>query len=292
MSSQTINGIAFDSDQQIWVGTLSKGIYVLNPSATNVLAHYTTDNTAMPSNSILSLGIDETGKAWIGTADGIVEYDPNGSGEGLNGSEDKETSRLEEGSMLNWKLHFSYVDPLEMAATPSAIYAVGNGSLFCVNRSDEAISYWNKSTGLSGSSIAHIAYDTKAGKLIIAYENGQVDLLDDNGTVTSMSDISLKAGSMAVTVNAICPGSDYCYLAMPFGIIALQTRKAEVSETYYIGTNAASIDVQHVVEMGDSLYAFSFDKIYHAALKDNKMDYSYWHSELMPFEQVQQADSY
>ena len=292
LSSQTINGIAFDSDQQIWVGTRSKGIYVLNPSATNVLAHYTTDNTAMPSNSILSLGIDETGKAWIGTADGIVEYDPNGSGEGLNGSEDNETSRLEEGSMLNWKLHFSYVDPLEMAATPSAIYAVGNGSLFCVNRSDESISYWNKSTGLSGSSIAHIAYDTKASKLIIAYENGQVDLLDDNGTVTSMSDISLKAGSMAVTVNAICPGSDYCYLAMPFGIIALQTRKAEVSETYYIGTDAASIDVQHVVEMGDSLYAFSFDKIYHAALKDNKMDYSYWHSELMPFEQVQQAAVY
>ena len=290
--AENIRSIAKNHLSQIWVGTQYTGLYLLSEDLTQVLAHYTTDTSPMPSNDVLSICQMDNQHLFIGTSEGLVEYDPNGSGEGLNGSEDNETSRLEEGSMLNWKLHFSYVDPLEMAATPSAIYAVGNGSLFCVNRSDESISYWNKSTGLSGSSIAHIAYDTKASKLIIAYENGQVDLLDDNGTVTSMSDISLKAGSMAVTVNAICPGSDYCYLAMPFGIIALQTRKAEVSETYYIGTDAASIDVQHVVEMGDSLYAFSFDKIYHAALKDNKMDYSYWHSELMPFEQVQQATVY
>ena len=243
----------------------------------------------MSSNGIMSLSSASDGRVFIGTSEGLVEYDPNGPGEGLNGTANEGNSNLEEGSMLNWKLHFSYANPQEMVATPSAVYAIGNGSLFSINRADESIRYWNKSTGLSGTSVAHIAYDEKSGKLIIAYENGQVDLLDDNGSVTSMADISLKAGSMAVTVNDIYPGSTYSYLAMPFGIVALQTRKAEVSETYYIGTDAASIDVQQVVEMGDSLYAFSFDKMYRAALKDNLMDYSYWHSEFIPFEQIQQA---
>lgn len=289
LGSQVIMGVAFDPDGHIWVGTGNKGIYVLNSSATNVLAHYTTDNTAMPSDNILSLGIDETGKAWIGTSEGLVEYDPNGPGEGLNGNANEGNSSMEEGSMLNWKLHFSYTNPQEMAATPSAIFAIGNGSLFSVNRADESIRYWNKSTGMSGTSVAHIAYDEKAGKLIVAYENGQLDLLDDHGAVISMSDISLKAGSMAVTVNAICPGKNACYLAMPFGIIALNLQRAEVSDTYYIGDDAASIEVQQLVELDDSLYAFSFNKLYRASLQDNLVDFSFWKSETIPFEQVTQA---
>ena len=291
LGSQFIMGVAFDPEGRIWVGTGTKGIYVLNSSATNVLAHYSTDNTAMPSDNILSLGIDETGKAWIGTSEGLVEYDPNGPGEGLNGNASEGNSGMEEGSMLNWKLHFSYTNPQEMAATPSAIYAIGNGSLFSVNRADESIRYWNKSTGMSGTTVAHIAYDEKSGKLIVAYENGQLDLVDDNGGVISMTDISLKAGSMAVTVNAICPGKNACYLAMPFGIIALNLQRAEVSDTYYIGDDAASIEVQQVVEMGDSLYAFSFDKLYRASLQDNLVDFSFWKSEAIPFEQVTQAAS-
>ena len=284
-----MKAICQDAEGKIWIGSESLGVYVLNEAATEIIAHYTTDNSAMSGNGILSLSSATDGRVFVGTSEGLVEYDPNGPGEGLNGTANDGNSGLEEGSMLNWKLHFSYTNPQEMAATPSAIFAIGNGSLFSINRADESISYWNKSTGLSGTSVAHIAYDAKSGKLVIAYENGQIDLLADDGTVTSMADISLKAGSMAVNVNAICPGKDACYLAMPFGIIALNLRRGEVNATYYIGSDASSIAVQHLLEMGDSLYAFSYDKLYRAALKDNLMDYSYWHSETIPFEQIDKA---
>lgn len=281
-----------DNNGNIWVGSQNLGVYVLNSNCTEITAHYTTDNSAMPSNSILSMACDESGVIWIGTSEGLVEYEPDEEGEGITGIHGKDESDLDTGEMLQWKLHFSYSDPQEVAATPGHIYALANGSLFSVDRADDTMTRWSKANGLNGSTIAHIAYDTKSGKLIIGYEDGRIDLLSDDGNVVQMPDIYMKAGSIAVTINSIYPGNKYTYLAMSFGIIAIDPSKAEVIDTYYIGTEAAAIEVQQIVEMGDSLYAFSYDRLYRAAKKDNLVDYSYWKSSPIPFEKVDQATVY
>ena len=284
-----IKALCQSTDGHIWIGTETLGVYELNEEATEIIAHFTTDNSAMGANGILSLAAGSDGHIWIGTAEGLVEYDPNGPDEGLKESEDEGTGEMEEGVMQRWRLHLSYSNPTEIAATPGAIYAVANGSLFSVDRAEDQIIYWSKAKGLNGTGVAHIAYDPEAGKLIIAYENGHIDLLDEDGEVTQMPDISMKAGSIALTIHDICVGKKQTYLAMPFGIIAIQPRKGEVSDTYYIGTDAASVEVQQIVEKGDSLYAFSYDRMYKAALNDNLVDFSFWSSEPIPFELIQQA---
>ena len=290
--SQRIHALCEDAEGQMWLGTQLHGVYVLNSEATQIIAHYTTDNTAMPSDGILSIACDiQNGHVFVGTGEGLVEYDPKGWEEGIENDElmNGDASLNEGGSMQQWKLHFSYSNPEEIAASSKQIYAAANGSLFSVDRADEALVYWNKATGLHGTSVSHIAYDAASNKLIIAYENGQIDLLDDEGNVTQMPDLSMKAGSIEVTVNSICVGSNHVYLAMPFGIITIQPRKSEVSDTYYIGANGMSVHVQHVAEWNDSIYAFSFDRMYKAALKDNLVDYSFWQSEVLPFEQASQV---
>ena len=294
LSGQQFNAICQDQDGQIWLGSQSMGVYILNEAADEIVAHYTTDNTAMPANGILSLAHDVlTDHTFIGTADGLVEYDPNGTEGGISDESYRDDDEdLDKGHVMQWTLHPSYYDLQEVAAAKHAVFAKADGSLFCVDRDDEHIEYWNKSTGLSGSSVAHIAYDPHSGQLIIAYENGQIDLLSDDGKITSMPDISMKAGSMPVDINAICVGSRYSYLAMEFGILAINTKKAEISDTYYIGNEAASIAIQHIVEQGDSLYAFSFDRLYKAALKDNLVDYTYWKYDTIPTEEVRQAAVY
>lgn len=293
ITSLRIKALCQTEDGLIWIGTQTLGVYVLNEDANQIVAHYTTDNSAMSANGILSLSTDTKGHVWIGTAEGLVEFDPKGQDDRLENDElINDDAALNDGSMLRWKLHFSYSNPEEIAATPSHIFACANGSLFSVDRADETIAYWNKATGLKGTSVAHIAYDAGSNRLIIAYENGQIDLLDDEGDVTQMPDISMKAGSIDVTINSICAGSKQVYLAMPFGIIAIQPRKGEVSDTYYIGSEAASVEVQQIAELGDTLYAFSFDRMYKAALKDNLVDYSFWQSEALPFEQVSQVATY
>ena len=205
------------------------------------------------------------------------------------GIDQKETSRLDPGEMLQWKLHFSYSGAQEVAASGGHIYALTQGTLFSVDREDETMTQWSKANGLNGSTITHIAYDSRSGKLVIGYEDGRMDLLSDDGTVEQMPDLFMKAGSIAVTINSIYTGSRYTYLAMPFGIIAIDPKKSEVIDTYYIGSDAASIEIQQVVETGDSLYAFSYDRLYQAHKQDNLVDFKFWKSSVLPFEKIDRA---
>lgn len=289
ITSLPIKAICQAANGDIWLGTDNLGIYVLNPTATAIVAQYTTANSAMPANAILSLVCDEQGKIWIGTADGLVEYDPNGSGEGLHGNTGNENV-LDLGSMGQWKLHLSYSDAKQVEATPRTIYAISQtGSLYGFNRENETIDYWSKATGLNGSTISCIAYDRVSEKLVVGYEDGRIDLIDKEGVVTQMPDIYLKAGTISTSINNITVGTRYTYLAMPFGIVAIDARKNEISDTYYIGAEAGSVDVRYIVELSDSLFAFGDDKMYSAALKDNLVDYTFWHASSLPTNHLQYA---
>lgn len=288
LPNERINALCEDAEGQIWMGTNTTGVFVLSADAQRVLAHYTIDNSAMPSNAILSLAIDKKkGVVYIGTAEGLVEFDPDGKPENLLLNEQEAESDL--GSLQQWKLHYSYLNPQEIEGTPQHVYALASGALFSVDRSTNEIEYWNKSTGLNGNTVSHIAYDAASAQLVIGYTDGRIDLLAEDGSVRQMPDLYIKASSMAVTINDISVGSRATYLSMSYGILALNTKKAEISNTYFIGDEAAYVDVQRVVEIGDSLYAFTRDYLYSASLNDNLVDYSYWHKRLLPESGVSDA---
>ena len=289
LTEQRIDALCITPEGEIWIGTQSKGIYVLDSEATRILQHYTIENTALPSNGILSLACSESGIVWIGTGDGLVAYDPNGTTEKLNHITDENGFEWEFGSTGQWKLHLSYTDPTEIAASSSRIYAQAQGAVFYLDRATDQLEYLSRATGLKGSSAAHIAYDEPTQQLIIAYEDGRIDLMDKDNNVRQMPDLPLKAGSISVAIHCITPGTNYAYLGTSFGIVTVNLKKAEIADTYYIGHEAAAIEVQQIVELGDTLYAFSYDSLYKACLKDNLPDYTFWHTEKLPCEQVQQA---
>ena len=280
MTALRITALCEDADGHIWAGTEGLGIYVLNSSATEILTHYTTDNSSMPSNGILSLTCDEQGKMYIGTGNGLVAYDGSSFPEQNFSTTDAEGREL--GSIEQWRLHLSYTNPTQITATPSRIYALADGSLYYFDRASEQIEYMSKATGLNGSSIARIAYDSPSEQLIVAYEDGRIDLIDEEGDVRQMPDLHLKASSMSVVINAISSGKKYAYLSMSFGIIAINPKKAEIADTYYIGEDAKAVNVSFAVEFGDSLYAFTDGYMYSASLRDNLVDYSYWHKTELP----------
>lgn len=281
MTELEIKALCEDKDGHVWVGTETLGVYVLDSHATQILAQYTTENSSMPSNSILSLTCDENGKMWIGTGGGLAAFDGSAIPEGTSSySADEEDKDM--GSIERWRLHLSYFNPTMITATPSRIYAVADGSLFYFDRTSGQIEYLSKETGLNGSSITRMAYDTGTEQLIVAYDDGRLDLIDKEGDVRQMPDLHMKVGSLSMSVNNISIGKQRAYLAMSFGIIAINPKKAEVTDTYYIGENADALNVDFVVEWKDSLYAFTDGYLYSAALRDNLVDYSYWHKCELP----------
>ena len=278
ITTLSIKAITVDTEGQIWIGTNDLGVYVLDSTATEITAHYTSENSAMPANGIVSLAADENGVVWIGTAEGLVRFDPNGSGEGLKGQTTDEEELPDEGSMMQWRLHLSYNNPTEIVGTRERIFAVANGELYSFNRADEVLEYWDQSKGLNGTTISHICQDKTSGDLVIAYSNGRIDLMDSDGNVRQIPDIYTKAGTISTQINAISSGAKKTYLAMTFGVVAIDCKRGEVSDTYYVGHEATNLEILQVVELNDSIYAFSSDSVYSACLHDNLADYHFWHA--------------
>ena len=58
----------------MWIGTENSGLYLIEDDTITV-AHFTVDNSLLPSNSISSITIEPmTGEVWVGTAKGIASY--------------------------------------------------------------------------------------------------------------------------------------------------------------------------------------------------------------------------
>ena len=75
LSNVIIQTICVDGANRKWVGTKDNGLYLISADGLETIHHFTTENSPLPSNSIVSIAIEETsGKVFIGTSEGLVSY--------------------------------------------------------------------------------------------------------------------------------------------------------------------------------------------------------------------------
>lgn len=72
LENTAVTAIAVDALNRKWIGTERNGVYLISDNGKEVLRHYTTENSPLVSNGILSLAMDrEGGTLYIGTAHGL-----------------------------------------------------------------------------------------------------------------------------------------------------------------------------------------------------------------------------
>ncbi|MBR1550296.1 MAG: hypothetical protein IJ634_06625 [Bacteroidales bacterium] len=75
MAYESITAIAVDGANRKWVGTANGGLYLLSANGLDQLEHFTTANSPLYSDKIITLGINErTGEVFIGTDHGLQVY--------------------------------------------------------------------------------------------------------------------------------------------------------------------------------------------------------------------------
>ena len=276
-----IKSIEFDDEGKIWLGT-NEGAFVVSSDWTKVEAQYTSANTIMPSSNVMSLAFDQqTKNMYIGTSNGIVKYNATASGD-ESGMEESIKEELDYGSIKQWRPHFSYTTIKKVIQSATDVYALTDGVVFSLNKEDESLTEWNKSTGLSSSTVTQLGYDKMTDKVVLCYSDGKIDLIDGEGNITPMLDLYQKASSISVSVNHLFIHNGKAYLSMAFGIVVLDLDKAEVKDTYYIGENASNVEVKAVAILNDSIFALSPTNLFAASLKTNLVDYNFWHNYALP----------
>lgn len=75
LENEKINAIAIDGANRKWIGTESSGLYLMSENGQETIEHFTTQNSPLLSNQILSLAINSTtGEVFVGTGAGLLSY--------------------------------------------------------------------------------------------------------------------------------------------------------------------------------------------------------------------------
>ena len=170
-----------------------------------------------------------------------------------------------------WNAYLAYHDITDIEPAGQLIYVLSSNDLFSYNVNDKSVYAYNKTNSISDTEINYIAWNPSAKKLIIIYSNYNIDLLDNNFNVENISDYYSKAMTDDKTVNNITINGNNAYISTGFGIIKLNMRDAEISETYNLGKNVTDCSVS-----GDIIFAKTSDGIYQGKTIHNLVDPNNW----------------
>lgn len=178
--------------------------------------------------------------------------------------------------MGQWQTHLAYNNVVQIAQSDNILFAVSEGALFSIDKSDGFTESYSKIDGLSDANIASISYDEVNKQLLIIYSNGNIDILHENG-VSNIPDLMNKQMSSSKTIYHINFKGDMAYLSTNFGILLLNMEKKEISDTYIIGPNATEVRVISTLIHEDKIYALTNNYVYTAdANSQNLVNYEYW----------------
>jgi hypothetical protein len=174
-----------------------------------------------------------------------------------------------------WRDQFPYSHSISVAEAPDRVYCASSSGIFALVKADNSLERLSKINGLSDIDITKIKFNPYNNKLLIAYRNGNLDVLS-NRIVTNVPDIKNSSLVGNKRINAIYFVNQYAYLSCGFGIVVFDTDKMEVHDTYYIGNNASYVNVEDIAIDAQNIYAATATCVYQAALSSNLVNFANW----------------
>ena len=171
-----------------------------------------------------------------------------------------------------WKNYLAYSDISQVEKGGNIIYVLASEGLYSYNTNDQSIQIYDKVNGLSDCGISFISWNNAAKKLVIIYSNNNIDLMDNNSQIENISDYYNKTMTADKTIYGIDMSGVYAYISTGFGIIKLNVKQAEISDSYNLGFR-----VNYSYIEGNYIYAASpSNGMYRALLTDNLLDKNKW----------------
>ncbi len=175
-----------------------------------------------------------------------------------------------------WEEHMSYNKGVSVAEGFGKVYCATDNGIFILKKSDNSIERISKVNGLSDAEASVLNYNRFNDKLIIAYKNSNIDIIDKFNNVTNIADIKRKTIIGSKAINNIYFVNQYAYLACGFGIVVIDMDRYEVKDTYYIGVGGTYVNVRDITNDGSYFYAATNTGIYRALQNGNLANFNEW----------------
>jgi hypothetical protein len=175
-----------------------------------------------------------------------------------------------------WREHLPYQGTIDVAASDKKIFAATPSSLFSIDKATEEITRYSKVSGLSETGVNAIAYDVLGKKLLIAYSNSNLDVLDEKGIHNIPG---LKRASIAgdKSIYAIYPDNGLAFLSTGLGVVVIDADKREVKDSWFIGNSGGYVKTTGFTKAGGFFYAATEEGLKQTAVTTpNPADFRSW----------------
>ena len=180
-----------------------------------------------------------------------------------------------------WKMHNSYVTKLikNVFDTGDKVYYVNSNKLYQFDKSTLTTLSLGKQNILSDNTISQIYYDWENNLLFVAYANSNIDVIDQAGKVTNISnikDIIVRVHSYSLNpetgdlqdytgkeINDINFANGRAYVATGYGYVCIDETTLKVVHNYDLGRKINSVAV-----IGDEMLILSKSYCYHGTIED------------------------
>ena len=176
-----------------------------------------------------------------------------------------------------WEDFFSYNNVKDFIVIDDNIYALTDNAVFIYNTASNETQKLSSINGLSGEPTSAIHYNSTHKRVVIGYETGLIEVINEDGTINISKDIVNFNQSGEKRINHISEFNNKLYISTPFAIIVYDIDKLEFGDTYFIGANSTSVNINETLIVNDQIYAATDSGIFVANLSNpNLIDFNYW----------------
>lgn len=171
----------------------------------------------------------------------------------------------------NWKAYMAYGNITDIEPAGKLVYVLSSGSIFSYNTNDGSVTTYDKVYPLSDCTISRIAWNNSAQKLIIIYDNDNIDLLDNRGNVVNIKGYKEKSMNVDKTINNVVINGRLAYLCTAFGLVQINMENGLLMETYNMGRN-----VTNCAFANNAIYAYTTDGVFKGSNSNNIINPANW----------------
>ena len=176
-----------------------------------------------------------------------------------------------------WEDFYSYNNVKDFVKVEDEIYAIVDNAVFIYNVVTENVTKFSSVNGLSGENTTSIYYSKAFNLVIVGYENGLLEIIDKNNTITIAKDIVNFNYAGLKKINSITEYNNKLYLSTSFAVIVYDLEKLQFGDTYFIGDQSSELIINEIKIVDEFIYVATNNGISVADINNsNLIDFNNW----------------
>ncbi len=175
-----------------------------------------------------------------------------------------------------WRTHLTYYNAQRLALTPENVWVASQNGLFRYDKTFQTLEVVSKNQGLSDNGITALAYHQDLDLLLLGYQNGNLDLWQDD-TFTNLPLLLSDNNFRNRRIYHIAFHQNQGYLSTDFGIVVLDLNSRRILNVYQnLGLNGELIPIYATAIFQNRLFAATDIGLRSVSLNQNPQDFNNW----------------